>query len=108
MLAGCEAGPLPTLPRWEPGASCIGLGFDGELRGSRSDPRITWAVGSDGLRYELVWPRGYTARFVPGLEVLDEQGAVIARDGSSLVSGCPEESGGVEVLKVSAEDVEGE
>ncbi len=40
----------------------------------------------DGRRVELAWRSGYSARFTPALEVLDEHSKVIAREGS-LISG---------------------
>lgn len=38
---------------------------------------------------ELLWPAGYSARFDPALELLDEHGRVIGREGDPIVGGCP-------------------
>ena len=38
-----------------------------------------------GERTELAWPVGYSARFVPDLELLDASGRVVAR-GASVVT----------------------
>lgn len=68
---------------------CAGVGFADrvELRGSPNDPRTAWAM-SRGRRLDLVWPEGYSARFAPLLEVLDETGTVVARDGDVIEGGC--------------------
>ena len=58
------------------------------LMGAQTDPRIAWMLKL-GKRYELAWPTGYSARFVPGLEVLDETGKVVARQGDELLDACP-------------------
>lgn len=108
MLGGCEAAPSASPSRslralgpgerplpvavWRDGDRsylCAGAGFGNrvELRGSPDDPRLAW--GSRGnQRLELVWPEGYSARFVPTLEVLDDAGKVIARDGDRITGGC--------------------
>jgi hypothetical protein len=94
LLAGCgdrqptsSTVPLPA-GQAEPFV-CRGVG-GGEvlLRGSSSDPRLTWETALDGTgRQEIVWPPGYRARFVPDLEVLDPNGHVIARDGDRIPGG---------------------
>jgi hypothetical protein len=38
----------------------------------------------DGDQLEIVWPYGFSARFNPALELLNEQGEVVARDGDVL------------------------
>ena len=35
-----------------------------------------------------IWPIGYSARFTPGLEILDDHGRVIAHEGSLVEGGC--------------------
>lgn len=69
---------------------CAGVGFVGGffLHGSPLDPRSAWMTTPDGSRHELAWPVGYSARFVPDLEVLDDAGRVIAREGSTVDGGC--------------------
>jgi hypothetical protein len=78
--------PLPTVAEWN--GVCGGVGLDATLTGDPSDPRLAWLVGSDGRRIDVIWPPGYSARFTPRLEVLDEQGSVVMRDGSSVIGGC--------------------
>ena len=69
---------------------CAGGGFVGGyfLRGSSTDSRSAWMTFPDGSRHELAWPVGYSARFVPALEVLDDTAHVIAREGSPVGGGC--------------------
>jgi hypothetical protein len=74
---------LPTDPAW-PGGCGIGVGLDAVLHGSTRDHRLVWATDrSSGQRIDLVWPAGYGARFIRGLQVLDASGAVVAREGTS-------------------------
>ena len=105
ILAGCatlSARPIPTPPRplgpgevwlpiidWGDGHFlCAGGGTIGDFRvhGSAADPRIVWMTEPDGREQTLVWLPGTSARFVPGLELLDPHGTVIAREGS-LITG---------------------
>jgi hypothetical protein len=80
-------GPLPSDPRWDGG--CRGVGADLVIHGSATDPRVTRATGEDGdRRFEILWPVGYSARFVPGLQVLDASGTVVAREGDRLTGAC--------------------
>ena len=51
-------------------------------------------IRPDGTRTELVWPVGFSARFRPTLEILDDAGAVIAREGDLVTGGCPMAPGG--------------
>jgi len=34
--------------------------------------------------WPTIWPNGYTARFTPGLEIVDRTGHLVAREGSVL------------------------
>jgi len=93
VLSGCAAGAsslptssLPTLATWNGG--CRGVGVKAKLTGSPTDPRIAWLTGVDGQRMDVVWPPGYTARFTPQLEVLDPNGSVVFREGSTVTGGC--------------------
>jgi hypothetical protein len=43
-----------------------------------------WVEDPSGHAYTIEWPNGYTARFDPGLTVLDAKGAVVARAGDVL------------------------
>lgn len=80
---------LPSDPRWVASGACRGVGTDMVIHGSATDPRVTWATSIDGqVRVEITWPVGYAARFVPDLEVLDETGKVIAREGDHLTGVC--------------------
>jgi hypothetical protein len=58
------------------------------LLGSASDARLAWVV-RDGQRYELGWPAGYTARFSPELEVLDDHSRLVASQGDQFTKLCP-------------------
>lgn len=57
---------------------------EGILHGDPADPRLAWLVNPDGLRIEIQWPRGFTARFNPELEVVASTGEVVAREGDDL------------------------
>ena len=37
---------------------------------------------------EVTWPAGYRARFNPNLEVLDESGNVVIREGDAVSGAC--------------------
>ena len=71
------------------GKVCGGIGFnDGTLRGDPHDPRVAWLdLGSSGTM-DLVFPKGFTARFTPRLEILDANGQVRFREGSAITGGC--------------------
>ena len=88
VLSGCATvtSSLPTLASWTGG--CRGVGVEATLHGNLSDPRITWLTGSTGQRMDIVWPPGYSARFTPNLEVLDGNGNVVFREGSTVTGGC--------------------
>jgi hypothetical protein len=102
-LAACGGKPTPTPSRalgagehWLPVANwgdnmlCAGTGYSGDhrLHGAASDPRLAWMIRPDGTRGELGWPVGFSARFTPTLEVLDDHGRVIASEGSIVQGGC--------------------
>ena len=94
ILSGCglfaKAAALPFDPSFRPPGDCVGVGLDAILHGDAADPRVTWMVDrSSGRRIDVVWPVGYGARFAPSLEVLDEAGMVIAREGDLIIGGCP-------------------
>jgi len=114
VLLGCVSRPVPTPTRalgpgeaWLPVTNwtlpdgstllCAGGGFVGDfrLRGSPIDPRLVWMANPDGSRTDLSWPSGYSARFVPGLEVLDQNGRVVGRDGTLVTGGCSTQEHGV-------------
>lgn len=116
LVAACEVAPtpVPTLTRALAAGeisvpvrdfspvngvpfACAGVGYDGEYRlhGSPTDARVVWVTFPDGSRHEVGWPSGYRARFTPGLELLDEGGRVVAREGSLVTGGCPTRDPGV-------------
>ena len=89
LLAACGATPTPSLPTVaELPQACAGIGNDGMLAGSPTDPRVTWLAGPQGERGEIVWPPGFTARFDPDLAVLDASGNVVYRAGDRPGGGC--------------------
>lgn len=110
VLSACEllapSRPLPGNPAWLGGCS-IGVGRKAVLHGSAFDPRVTWATDrAGGFRLELLWPVGYQARFSPNLELLDEQGAVVAREGDLIIGSCSiTDPADENALRVSAQDV---
>jgi hypothetical protein len=59
---------------------------------------------ASGLQFGLLWPIGYQARFVPGLELVDERGTVVAREGDLIIGSCGP-TGDDAPVRVSAEDV---
>jgi hypothetical protein len=77
---------------------CAGGGFDGVvLHGAADDPAITWIQFPNGQRDNVIWPKGFGARFTPDLEVIDERGNVVAREGEEPAGGCPMTPGGTRV-----------
>jgi hypothetical protein len=117
LVAGCGIGqpapsavPLPAGQAEPYACGGIGGGFV-ILRGSPTDPRLTWETALDGSgRQDIVWPPGYRARFVPGLEVLDPTGRVIAHDGDRVqaggcVAGGPDDP--TKIVQVRPEDWRG-
>jgi hypothetical protein len=108
MLGACTlARPtnLPSSPDWHGGCN-IGVGQDATLHGAASDARATWPTDNfGGDRIELLWPIGYSARFSPHLEVLDDHGAVVAHEGDLIIGSClrqPKDGGSI---RVDAEEV---
>lgn len=110
VLASCGSGPTATPSRtlgagerWLPVANfgsnrlCAGAGYVGDLRlhGAADDPRLAWMIGPDGRRTELAWRVGFSARFTPNLEVLDDRGQRVAVEGSLVTGGCPTFDAGV-------------
>lgn len=86
LVAGCASTrQLPTLAT---GGGCRGVGLDSQIAGDPSDPRLVWLLDSQGGRHDVVWPQGYSARFTPQVEVLDEHGAVVFRQGDAVRGGC--------------------
>ena len=91
VLAACgleRAPTLPTLPGVTENTPCAGVGNDGTLAGSPTDPRVAWLAEPKGGRVEIVWPQGFTARFDPDLAVLDASGKVVYRAGDKIDGFC--------------------
>jgi hypothetical protein len=85
--ASAAAVPLRTLSH-DTGA-CRGIGLvDAKLAGDPADPDVAWLILHDGSRRSAVWPAGNSARFAPGLEVLNAAGEVTVRAGDSIRSAC--------------------
>jgi hypothetical protein len=85
-LNGCST--QQTLPVAQFPDRCRGVGIDGVLAGSVSDPRVTWLETEQGGQLPLVWPPGWRARFSPDLQVLDDQGVVRMKAGDRVSSIC--------------------
>ena len=107
MLAGCGTGsqsPSPgssaafRLPTAGLLGACDGIGLDGVLAGDPNDPRVAWLAVTGGGRRELVFPVGFTARFSPGLEILNASGEVVFRKGDRIDGGCLTVMPGMPVL----------
>lgn len=92
LMGGCagDAPPGPQLPTLDHAEwICFGVGLDQvNLAGDPTDPRLAWLVEAGGNRLEAVWEPGYTARFNPDLEVLDETGRVVYRAGDVIDDYC--------------------
>ncbi len=79
--------PLPTYARED--AYCSGALWSGlTLAGAPWDLRAAWVVNEEDQRYEITWPEGYWARFLPDLQVLDTAGATILRAGDQVRRAC--------------------
>jgi hypothetical protein len=75
------------------------------LRGDEADPRVTWGVDrATGERIELLWPVGCRARFSLQLELLDDHGRVVGREGDLSIGGCLHGTA-ARVAWVTADDV---
>lgn len=87
LAAACAPGPqLPTSPRLPDGVQvmCEAALLEGTLRGDAQDPRVTWLIAPTGVRRELQWPFGFSARFAPDLQVISYDGQVVAREGDDV------------------------
>jgi hypothetical protein len=71
----------PPGPDVAPNAATPLAQSGGELVGAIIDDAVcTWLAQANGQLVLMMWPRGFRARFDP-LELLDEQGAVVATGG---------------------------
>jgi hypothetical protein len=83
--------PVDSALAHGPGATqvpCAGIAVDALLHGGLTDPGVTWLDDAALGHLDLVWPPGYTARFVPSLEVLDAAGKVVFRGGQHITGVC--------------------
>jgi hypothetical protein len=60
------------------------------LRGDESDPHLAWIeqFPSGGGRREVVWPAGFSARFDPQLEIVDQNGRGVIQEGDFVEGSC--------------------
>jgi hypothetical protein len=76
-LQTLSPGPMPT---------CAGVGIArAVIRGDSTLADPVWLEldgNGDGRRISTVWPFGYSARFLPALEIVSPTGVVIAREGT--------------------------
>ena len=93
------SGGLYALPtsNYLAGYICVGVGLDAVLHGSPTDPRVAWLESRLGAvrREEVTWPAGYRARFDPKLEILDQNGSVVLREGDAVTGTCGKGKNGV-------------
>lgn len=98
-VMACEAGPEALrypLPVADAPNRCRGIGFEAIIFGDEADPRLAWLVARTGREFLLVWPPGWSARFDPKLEVLDQGGRVRLRQGDRIQGVCPKGPGALE------------
>ena len=91
LTACAQTYTLPTVASDD--GWCAGVGYNGVLRGDPDDPRVAWGetetrTNQGILRKELVWPRGYAARFTPQIEILDASRHVRYVAGDRIEGGC--------------------
>jgi hypothetical protein len=101
MVAGCASrGPLPSGAVAVPTddalvssaqsnilctASAAIPPVVGILAGDASESAWpVWLRAEDGQRMYVVWPKGFSARFDPGVTLLDETGAPVLDEGSPI------------------------
>ena len=83
LVAGCAV-QLRTAPA--PGDACDDALISGRLVTSAQSGLAV--VDSTGHVTEVLWPFGYTARRgVSGIELVDDKGAVVAREGDFVEMG---------------------
>jgi hypothetical protein len=69
--------------------ACAGVGLvDATLQGDPTDPRVAWIEMKEGGARDVVFPKGFTARFAPDLQVYDSNGQLRFRDGTSITGAC--------------------
>ncbi len=71
LVSGSELGILCT-------ANAVIPDVEGYLQGDPADAAWpVWIEAADGHRQYITWPAGFSARFTPGAELLDEQGILV-------------------------------
>ena len=82
--------PLPAYPSIIPSATflCGGGKFVpslvGRLHGDSQDPQLVWLVADSGTRIDILWPPGFSVRFEPRLELLDDAGQLVGISGQEI------------------------
>jgi hypothetical protein len=72
----------------QPGTRAAGFGLvNARLAGDATDPRHAWLV-ENATRVDVVFPGRLGARFTPSLEIVDQDGVVVARAGDVIDGGC--------------------
>ena len=103
VMAACTSAPPTSAPASPvafalhvqptavgPNVACAGIGTSALLRGDPSDPEVAWLapIGGGVDRILTAWPSGFSARFAPGLQILDGSGRVVLADGDFVDGGC--------------------
>ena len=92
VVWGCaeQSGNPPRLHTVDVAATtCAGVGLeDATIHGSASDLRVAWIELKGHGERQALFPSGFTARFSPGLEVLDARGNVVFREGDEITGAC--------------------
>jgi hypothetical protein len=88
VLAACTTNALRTVEPPLPGiirACGTALLNPFRLHIDLADPDQVWGTyESDGRRFEITWPPGFSLRTVPDPAVLDPSGNVVGRDGQVI------------------------
>jgi hypothetical protein len=84
-FAGLVAYTWPVSLRTHPDTiGCALMSLDGTIHGDRWASPPVWVDGDPEAHVEIVWSAGYSARFTPNLQLIDEHGNVVAREGDRL------------------------
>lgn len=69
------------------GSGIVPHGVEGILDGQAGAKDPVWLVNQTGARISVVWPEGFTVRFTPRVELLNEKGAIVATGGDPVELG---------------------